>query len=68
MIRSLTCNWVILESEIELFGKNYALFSRVFRTVKKKVNFVFYLIGPTDWVMSIFSRDLIVPLSTLFYH
>ena len=33
---------------------------RVFRTVKKKVNFVFYLIGPTGWAKSIFSRDLIV--------
>ena len=39
---------------------------RAFRTVKKKVNFVLYLIGPTDWAMSIFSGDLI--LSTLFYH
>ena len=39
---------------------------RVFRTVKKKVNFVFCLIGPKEWAMFIFSRDLIV--STLFYH
>ena len=42
------------------------LYYRVFRTVKKEVNFVFYFIGPTEWAMSIFSRDLVV--STLFYH
>ena len=38
---------------------------RVFTTVKKKLTFVFYLIGLTEWAMCIFSRDLIV--STLFY-
>ena len=31
---------------------------RVFRTLKKKVNFFFYLIGPTEWAMSISSTEI----------
>ena len=39
---------------------------RVFRTIKKKVNFVFYLIGSTKRVIPVISGSLIV--STTFCH
>ena len=38
---------------------------RVFRTIKKKVNFVFYLVGSTKRAVPIISGSLIV--STKFY-
>ena len=63
-IKPFIDNWVTLGIRVDFIVKFVP--NRVCRTLKKKVNFVFYYIASTKMAMPIILRSLIV--SACFYH